>query len=203
MAISLVVEGDSDLGALPVILRNAKIAVARNPIQFGGQPVECSVPVLVERVLLSKVRIASLKSTTRVIVVLDRESRPDCPGDFASRVETELLAQLAPFGNPRQPPITVICADRCLENWLLADPAGLAKHAYIAKSPASKVGNNADGVQDAQAVIRWAYRKGSKYHKRRDAPGLAEKVRVLDPAVRRRSKSLDKFLRVAGVPRLT
>ena len=201
MAISLVVEGDSDLGALPVILRNANIAVASNPIQFGGQPVQCSVSILVERILLPKVRIATLRSASRVLVVLDREARPDCPGDFANEVERELVEHLVRQGYNHQPPITVICVDRCLENWLLADPAGLAKHAYISRSPASKVGNNADGVHDAQAVIRWAYRKGSQYHKRRDAPGLAAKIRVLRPEVRKRSKSLDKFLREAGVPR--
>lgn len=197
--IGLVVEGEADLGAIPVLLRNARVDVGQRPIQCGGQPVACPVPRFVERILLSRVRIALLRSPSLVLVIVDRESRPDCPGDFASQVQSELIRQLGALGYTGRPPITVVCADRCLENWLLADPAGLQRHAYIQKSPASRVKNNADSVQDAQAVIRWAYRKGSQYHKRRDAPALASNIRVLDPSVRRRSRSLDKLLRVAGV----
>jgi hypothetical protein len=48
------------------------------------------------------------------------------------------------------------------------------------------------------AIIKWAFRSGSHYHKARDAPRLATKVRIRQQEVRNRSRSLDKLLRTAG-----
>lgn len=134
----------------------------------------------------------------KVIVVIDREQRPDCPGEFARAVREELGRQLnARFGYEDDPPLSVVCADRTLENWLVADPTGISQHAYIGRDIRRRVGTNADGL-DALSIIRDAYRSGRHYHKARDAPALAAKVRVDRSDVRARSKSLNKLLREAG-----
>jgi hypothetical protein len=194
----LVVEGEAEHGAIPALLRRAGASPGA-PIVFRGQALGCDVSVLVQRKLLSPTRAAVLKNHSKVLVILDRETRENCPGEFACSVLAELVRQLrSNFGYEGQPPVCVICADRSLENWLISDPEGLATHAYIDKDILGRVGANADG-RNAVEIIKWAYRANSRYHKRRDAPSLAAKVRVEEQDVRRRSKSLDKLLREAGV----
>jgi len=140
-----------------------------------------------------------MKRPSKVIVIIDREARSDCPGDFAARVHAELVSQLqASSSYQGSPPVSVICADRSLENWLVADPSGLRQHAYIVRDVRNRVGRNADS-QDAVAMIKWAYGSRRSYEKARDAPRLAVKVRTFRNDVRQRSKSLDKLLREAGV----
>jgi hypothetical protein len=195
--LALVVEGESDVGAIPILLRTAGAKVGA-VIKTGGQATECTLPTLVEKYLLKPVRAAILKDPEKVIVVLDREDRTTCPGQFATAVLQEIQSQLASqFGYMGTPAVVVVCADRKLENWLIADPAGLARHAHIRHDCATRVGAVADG-KDALSILRWAYKKGTTYHKRRDAPALAKQVRTSSTQVRRRSKSLDKLLREAG-----
>jgi len=197
-SVGLVVEGEAEHRAVPVLLRRAGASPGA-PIVFRGQALGCDVSVLVQRKLLSPTRTALLKDYSKVLVIVDRETREDCPGEFARCVLAELVRQLrSNFGYEGHPPLSVICADRSLENWLISDPEGLATHAYIEKDVSRRVGANADG-RDAVEIIEWAYRANSRYHKRRDAPALAAKVRVQQPEVRVRSKSLDKLLREAGV----
>jgi len=197
-SLGLVVEGEAEHGAVPTLLRRAG-ATPGDPIVFHGQAVGCDVVVLVERRLLSPTKAALLKGYSKVLVILDRETREDCPGQFAQCVLAELVRRLA--SDPRyqgHPPVCVICADRTLENWLVSDPEGLRSHGYIERDVSRRVGANADG-RNAVEIIEWAYRANSRYHKRRDAPALAAKVRVERRDVRQRSKSLDKLLREAGV----
>lgn len=194
----MVVEGQAEYGAVPALLRKAG-ARPGTPIVFRGQALGCPVRVLVQRKLLSPTRAAVLRGYSKVVVILDRETRKDCPGQFAQCVLAELVRQLrSDFSYEGHPPVCVVCADRSLENWLVSDPQGLADHAYIEKDISGRVGANADG-DDAVEIIKWAYRGNSRYDKRRDAPSLAAKVRVEQADVRGRSKSLDKLLREAGV----
>jgi len=199
--LAVLVEGESDYSAVRVLLQKAGITrIVR--IKFGSQPVECSVSLLVERTMLRYIRVAELKGAHRIIILLDREWRERCAPGLAGDVLSEILRQMRQYSNTVSGlRVRVVCPDHCLENWLIADPEGLSSHAYIVRSIARKVGSIADS-KPAIEIIKWAFRKGRSYHKARDAPALARSVDVLDPAVRRRSKSLDKFLREAGVPPL-
>jgi hypothetical protein len=194
-ALALIVEGESDYEAIPILLRNAGLSVA-SVMQIGGQSIDCDMYTLVKGRLLGKVQLTLLRQPSKVLVVLDRESRNACPGEFAGDVQNELVRQLG-NGYRGTPRIVVVCADRTLENWLLADPDGIGKHNYIARDCRNRIRNNADGV-NAEALLKWAYAKGRSYHKRRDAPDLALRVRSGSASVRRRSKSLDKLLREAS-----
>lgn len=194
----LVVEGEAEYAAIPVLLRSRGIETGR-PIIYRGQGVDCTISVLVERKLLRPTLAAFEKRCGRVVVVIDRERRPDCPGDFAQRVANELRRQLrARAGYDGEPPVSVVCADRCLENWLLADPEAFGGHAYIVRSVVKRVGNNADGI-DAIGIIKWAFRRGKQYDKVRDAPTFAANVRAELPVARGRSRSLNKFLKELGL----
>lgn len=168
-------------------------------LKFGGKPPECPLPLLVEH-LLPYIRLAELKGAKTIIVLVDREWREQCAPALANDIAEEMVRQNPRYSTDRTGPgVRVVCPDHCLENWLIADPDAFATHAYIARKVAHKVGSKAD-CKPALDIIKWAFRKGLTYHKAKDAPRLAAVVRVLDPTVRRRSKSLDKFLREAGVP---
>lgn len=184
--------------AIPVLLRTAGAAVGQKVV-FRGQPTQASIPVFVEKKLLPATRAVTLRPHSKVLVVVDREDRPDCPGAFAQSVRAELIRQLqAKHGYSGVPPIAVVCADRKLENWLLADPHSVHGHAYIRKDMRRRVGANADGL-DAVQMLQWAYGRRRHYQKTKDAPALAARVRASRQDVRQRSKSLDKLLREAGV----
>jgi hypothetical protein len=197
-SLGLVVEGEADFAAIPVLLKRAGASPGHASI-FRGQGVQCAIPTLVQEKLLPHTRVQVLKGYRKILVIIDRETRGDCPGDFAQRVQAELVCQLqAGYGYGGNPPVSVVCADRKLENWLIADPQGILGHAYIRRSIARRVGKNADS-RDAVSIIRWAFGPQRHYHKTSDAPALAARVRVERNDVRKRSKSLDKLLREAGV----
>lgn len=195
--LGLVVEGESEYFAIPILLQKAGASPGQKVV-FRGQGTQSPIPILVQKRLLPATRALTLRSHSKVLVVIDREDRPDCPGDFAQRVCSELVRQLeSTYGYRGTPPIVVVVADRTLENWLIADPQGIRQHAYISRDIARRVGSNADGL-DAIRILQWAYRPGKYYHKTKDGPALAARVRVLQQGVRRCSKSLDKLLREAG-----
>lgn len=206
--VGLVLEGEGDVGAIPQLLRemvSGNIIRLRRPIHYGGQPVECAVNKFRDFVRLKvvpRVRAMILKQVSVVVVVIDRENREQCPGEFAQvvlRMIVETMeAQYQYRGLPR---ISVVCADRKLENWLIADPQGIFAHNYIVNDLSSAVGTNAD-AKEALTLLKRAYKPGRCYHKRMDAPDIASKVRTMLPDVRRRSRSLDKLLRECGLPPL-
>lgn len=202
--VALVVEGESAVGAIPQLLRGTGIRLLR-PVKFGGQPVDCESSrfrEFVRRKIVPLVYTRLQKQVSLVVVVIDREYREQCPGEFAQEVKRTIVTALQDeHGYSGAPPVSVVCADSKLENWLIADPEGILTHNYIVRDLSSAVGTNADG-KDALALLNNAYRPARRYHKCMDAPRLASKVRTMEPNVRRRSHSLDKLLRECGVPPL-
>lgn len=193
--IALVVEGEAEYGALPILVRNAGGRTV-NPFVFRGQS-DCALPRLAKERIAPKVRLAIYRDVAKVIVVLDRERRPECPGGVAAAIAIairEVLRQQCGYAG--LPPIVVVCADRSTENWLLADAEGLAGCNLLARRPSVGSRTNVDG-RDASQALKNACRPGRSYHKRRDAPILAARVRVTDASVLQRSRSLRKFLKEA------
>jgi len=202
--IGLVVEGESEIGAIPQLLKDSGVRLSR-PIKFGGQPEECDDDTFrefIKREIVPCVRAMVLKNVSLIIVVIDRENREHCPGVFAQDIAQTIVGSLeSRYSYTGSPPISVVCADRTLENWLVADPKGILTHNYIVKDLSSAVGANADG-KDALTLLKQAFQPGRHYHKRMDAPKLACKVHATQPDVRLRSHSLDKLLRECRVPSL-
>jgi len=202
--VGLVVEGEAGLAAIPVLLKCTRIHLCR-PIKFNGQPTECNEEIFhefIKRRIVPTVRAMILKNVANVIVVIDRETRRQCPGAFAHDIQSIISQSLIDqYEYTGHPPVSVVCADRMLENWIIADPKGILAHNYIVKDLSRAVGVKADG-KDALTLLKRAYKSGCHYHKSMDAPKLAAKVNTLDPDVRFRSPSLDKLLRECGIPPL-
>lgn len=200
-SVCVVAEGPSGRAAVSVLLNTANINLMR-ALQFDSQPVEASLEIFAQRICW-RVHLACLKRPSKVIVVVDKETRDACPGEIAGSLEAALVDKLTQdYGYTGSPRVAVVVSDTSLENWFLADPESLLTYANLddskKRSLGNKVGPKADG-KHAYRILQSAYRRGRFYHKTRDAAHLAQKVRVLREDVRRRSKSLDKLLRTAGV----
>jgi hypothetical protein len=199
--VGLVVEGPSEVGAIPVLLQNCEIRCCR-PIHFGGQPVQCSLDKFrdfISLVIVPRVRAMILKRVSRVIVVIDRENRLECPGQFAQYIQQIIVDSIRTrYSLSVGPNVSVVCADRKLENWLITDPEGILTHNYIVQDLSRAVGNNADS-KDAEKLIKRAFKKGRHYLKNIHARELAVRTRTMKKEVRRRSHSLDKLLRECGI----
>ena len=134
LPVGLVVEGESEVGAIPLLLRDSNIRLSR-VVHFGGQPTDCPMSKFrefVERKIVPLVQATLLKQVSRVIVVVDRENRESCPGEFAQAVARTIIGTLTfRYQYAGSPPISVVCADRKLENWLIADPAGVTSRQVV------------------------------------------------------------------------
>lgn len=192
--IGLLGEGPADLDVLVAISVRLQIRFAR-PVQISGQCSGSTAQVLACKKIIPKLEILARKALRKIVVVLDRESRPQCPGEFAADVciaIQENFARMVP--GVELPPIVVVCANRKIENWILADPAGIKRSKIIRSSVKQSVGNNSETC-DAIQVIENAMGRGRSYIKTKDAGRLSAKVNVKDPKVLSRCRSLDKFVR--------
>ena len=191
--VGLVVEGRTEYQALPEMLVRLGLRCT-TPISFRGQPVEAAVDRLVERCLLRHVRAQLRKKPDLVIVVLDLEQRQSAAHRFRAEVRRELRTQVRRTeGQGAARKTEVVVCDRLFENWLLADPRGIAASAYLEQDLTRAVSCHADG-KDALSLLRGALRKGETYRKAEHGPRLAAHVRVEDRKVRLCSESLRQFV---------
>ena len=199
--VGLIVEGESEIGAIPQLLRDSGARFLR-PVKFNGQPTQCDdqqFRQFIQGRIVPHVRAMVLRNTSLIVVIVDREQQEQCPGAMAQDIrDTIVRTMMARYGYTGSPPISAVCADRTLENWLVADPRGILAHNNIVRDVSRAVGSNADG-KDGQALLRRAYGPRQHYHKAMDAPQLASRVDAMRPDVRARSRSLDKLLRECGV----
>jgi len=149
-------------------------------------------PGLIAGRALKKVPILRKRGAGRIILLIDREDREDCPPKLAAEI-AEALERRGESG------ISVVVKDRALENWLVADPdcfAALPARFRPGKSFARSVSpNRADSVRDAAALLDRAA-IGPGYHKRHDPPRILEAIDVATAA--KNSRSFRRFLRVIG-----
>ena len=124
--------------------------------------------------------------------MIDQEDRPECAPEFADRIEQAIRKK-------GESEIFVAVKEKCLENWLVADPdalAALQARFKVTKAFRQSVANGkADSVRDAVALLdRIAI--GPSYHKRHDPPAIFARMNVDSAA--RNSRSLRRFLRLMG-----
>lgn len=194
--IGLVVEGLSEYMALPVLMQNAGGPNARR-VHFGGQGENADLRRVAAERIAPKVRVLILKKVAKVVVVLDRERRVECAPEIARLVDAAVREELGRrFGYRGSPPLSVVCADRTLENWLIADPARVARSAILRKRPVPLSQSRVDDL-NACELIKRACKKNQCYVKTKDAPALAQHVRTGEAHVQERSRSLKKFVKEA------
>ena len=191
LPLGLVVEGFSEYYAVPVLLKTLNVRSA-TPAVFHGQADEMNASALARR-MLPVVRAQLRKGIRKLLIILDRESRPTCAPSLAETVRDEVVRRLSEREVAVRCTIAVVCADRKLENWLLADPYGIAGHKLIRDEVRKKQPENVDGT-DGKAELRRYFVHGKFYVEGQMTGSLAFHVRVENNIVLRRSRSLRKLV---------
>jgi hypothetical protein len=125
------------------------------------------------------------RGADRVLVLIDREDR-ECAVEFARGLSDAISRQ-------GQQDVRVIVKDRCLENWLIADPGALTKLKGFAVTAAfsRNVRGKADAITDPTRELARMRVSKKPYHKAKDGLAIAQK---LDPnTCCRNSRSFRKF----------
>lgn len=196
MRIGIVVDGDSEYRSLPAILSRIRRPCGHD---FLGPTVMRASPLapigVLGKACSSPIRVLAGRGAHRIVVVLDRETRDECPGDFASQVANE-AAQASGFGA-----LSVAVKNRKYENWLIADIDALrrqrARFTVSLRQEARVRPDKADSVSDAVEYLR-SCALGRSYDKVADSVRI---TRLIDPMeMARNSRSFRRFLRLLNHP---
>jgi hypothetical protein len=194
MRIGLVVDGQSEVDALPSLLRRIDPQPEMFVVVNAGFHPEATSRRIAQGVVATY-GILSGRRVDMLVVLLDLETRPDCPGKRAAMIRSEIVSRL-PVPSVS---VEVVIKVRSLENWLIADPdclrelrALFPRAAQMAR--AVRIGT-ADHL-DALALLQRASAPGRAYDKRRGAAAICSHLDTGRAAVN--SRSFRRFLRVLG-----
>lgn len=191
MKIGIIADGQAEAQALQHLMDK----LARKNLQFL-RPVYADMQPyapLAQIVRASESRISLLgqRGADRYIVLLDRESNEECPGEFAARLQ----GAFSKGGHER---VKVVLKNRAFENWLIGDPRAFCRGAHRRIEIADRViqrieSAGSDGV-NALAVLNGCVAAG--YNKRSDA---IEICKMINPEiVGKNSRSFRKLLKEIG-----
>ena len=194
MKIGIVVDGDAESQALRLLTKRIDIEDVQllAPAYANMQPK--SAPGQIAQSAKSRIDILLARKANKIVVLVDREDRDECPPAFARQIK-QAFAQLG------YDDITVVVKNRTFENWLIADIDALKELSglfSVTRSFERTVSpNKADNVGDAEALLKKIAIK-RRFHKRRDASAITAVQEALEMA--RNSRSFRRFLRVVGHP---
>lgn len=197
MKIGIRVEGEGEFHALPPLLRAISDVSVH---ELFEQPLLCPLHPLAPTGQLAlraaeRARILLQRGADRVILVLDHESRAQCPGVFAAGLGQAITKRLQPLRPAVD--ICVVMKVQAFENWLVSDPMALRPSRLPPGFRAAVVPDKADTADAMTLLKRWAKPKGG-YHKTKDACSICQRI---DPGrAGTNSRSFRRFLRLAGHP---
>jgi hypothetical protein len=194
MKVGIIVEGVSEYGSLGEIFNelsdrsgNTFLKVVRGDIDPIGP---CAVMAKKSSHL---VRQLEARGAELIVIVLDREQRPDCPGKICQQIAAE-------FGRyAGTATVQAVLKDRTYENWLAAASKSLKsqnKRFKLSKADVRKVApNKADSVDGADFFRKVTL---GDYDKVADSKRILKKAAVAEIADN--SRSFRRFLRIIGDP---
>ncbi|HEU5002617.1 MAG TPA: DUF4276 family protein [Actinomycetota bacterium] len=191
MKIGIVVDGNTEYLGLPAVLEQLKelcdAVLMTQPLKANIQPY--SNPAVIARACKSRLVQLEAKGADCVVVLLDRETRPECPGELATAIRQQ-LAILAPVCVGE-----VVVKDRKFENWVIADLAALRSQPArfrIGNQVARTLSGQVDGL-DAESILEQATLR-RPYSKVQDGVQTLRRADHLQMAAH--SRSFRRFLRV-------
>lgn len=193
MRIGFVVDGKSEYRSLAKLFPqlscltgNTFLRVVRADIQptapFGAMARACK-PRLVE---------LEGRRADRIIILVDREQRVECPGEFAVALGRSAQTMV-------DTKVGVVVKNRCFENWLIADLDALGCQPgrfRVSASMKRRVTPNKADLIDALPEIKAAVL--GDYDKVADSERILANADVSRCALH--SRSFRRFLRLVGVP---
>lgn len=191
----LLVPGDSEYSVLPVLLKSANVNARAHKTKSVSYDVRNNQAIVSQKVY-RQVEAAFEENPTRVILIFDREDASVCPGEFALKVKS-LILENTRLTTSAISKFAVVCADHSVENWILADH-NIFKSNLFKRDLSGRIGNRSD-CKKAISIIQEGFGRRKKYQKVRHLKALANYFNLSDSQVRKRSPSLDKFLRECGL----
>jgi hypothetical protein len=180
------------VGALCELYEDLKRAVGcslQDPIKYDLQP-KAPIPQIALRCVRA-IRLIEDRVTS-VIVLLDREDRPECCGALATAIGSRVRPDVS-CG------VEVVIKNRTFENWLVSDLTALralSGRFSVAQATVARVEpDKADHVDGARVLSGAAL---SAYEKVADSRRILSKADVLRMGAH--SRSFRRFLRVLGHP---
>jgi uncharacterized protein DUF4276 len=201
--IGLVVEGDAEYAALPLLHRRNLFpgCPPMSAINLHGVGSD-RLPIGIAKLVAPKVIQHQVAGREHVVVCIDREQRGACAPKLAEDVARELARELSARGLGVER-VDIVVADRAFEAWLLADAAGLHRRGIFKTGPDFHCFEGHLGRAGKKGVVELGRLLGRPYDKTVDGPGLFAKVSFADARAcgkgARGSKSLDKLLRSIGL----
>jgi len=144
----------------------------------------------------SRLPILRGRKAEGIVILLDRETRGECPGELANALVNKLHAACNGIGVQH---ISVVVKNTCFENWLVSDPGAIGQlkaRFRNAESVKRAVAGKADTVDACTLLKRAAI--GDAYDKVADAVRILSKAEPLEMAVN--SRSFRRFLRTVDHP---
>jgi hypothetical protein len=189
MTIGILVDGYSEYSGLPLLLPKLRtIDHILRPLHCDIQPF--SQPAQIAYVASKAARVLIAQGATEIVVLIDKENRPECTVELVTSIELEMKRRL-PMISSR-----VVLKVNTFENWLIADPAALSSYKSlfpkIRKIEKAVVPDKADHV-DALSLLKDCAKNGH-YDKVKCAKSICTS---LDPdRASKNSRSFRRFLRV-------
>jgi hypothetical protein len=202
-AVGLVVEGQTEYMALPLLHRRKLVAGCPplRPSSLNGVGEQPS-PEAIAKQVLPKVVAHQVAGRSPIVVCFDRERRGAAGTDLGRSVVTELRRLLILDGRSTDD-VFVVVADRAFEAWLLADAHGLFARGVFRVQPRVFCFEGELGARSRLGVDELSHLLGRDYHKTRDGPRVFAAIdfaeaRKNGPGLRG-SASLDAFLIALGI----
>lgn len=197
MKIGIIVDGQAEYHSLPLLLEKvnlgAQIQIVR-PVYCDMQP--HASPAQIAYAATKKISILRSKGVSHVIVLLDKETRPDCTVELVGAIEQTIMSNLA--GTDETFTVRVVLKITTYENWLVADPNALKQLRGIFQYPErirrEVEPNKADNV-DALLLLKTCAVDKS-FDKVRCGKAICNQMDLVVAA--QNSRSFRRFLRVLG-----
>jgi hypothetical protein len=135
------------------------------------------------------------KNPEKIVVILDKEDRAECPADLAQKGLAVITSKCGYCLGACA--LAVVISNKNFECILFADYAAVDRLAIL-RAPVSV---NFPSETDGRGVLSWIkefLKPGYAYHKIRDGMFLAQRVEFSQPEVKARSRSLRKLVKELG-----
>ena len=191
MKIGVIADGVAEVVALKELFRRINIdrVSVCDPLYADMQPHSTAGQIF--KAAEGRLAILNGRGCNKIIILIDREDRQDCPGEMAGSI-----ASAFHFNGHKN--VVVVVKNRAFENWLVADMSALrataARKYEIREGLIDRIRNSGADNVSAINLLENCVRGG--YSKRRDA---IEICKIVDPTVvAENSRSFRRLMRVMG-----
>lgn len=193
--IGAVVEGQTEYYCVPKLVGKLGQVFLSPPICLKGVGERIPWEDLIRKFVVNKVKILALRHTPppdKILVIIDREGRPECCPSLAKKCEDILSEELSQSGICV--PTKMIIPNNQFECWLFAQPE-LLDSMNIFNVKVSELLPQEIDESNPLSIVKENLKQGKGWDKIKYGAFLAQKININDPLVLARSRSLRKFVK--------